>query len=248
MAEAAQADSFRDGFCTNPGQAEAALMLACINKSPLPQPAQGLTACSSLLVVDPSPAGRPSTLQSWAVSRMARQQGRGGLMGCCTAGSPASGVLFASAVFAAHPMALQPSGPGLQLLWKPTPVAPVSPQANRQKWLLISKEPGPAPFFEEGSRTRAQAMPEVVRIIFREKDEKQRQAISGEAQEGSSYSVTSEDNLQAVVKKTDADHCFIIQASRPLPSGEIPSPMTGSVSSTCSAIMAGIRMITSDWA
>lgn len=212
--------SFQDGFYTHCGQAEAALTLASLNMTPTAQPAQTPTACSSVVFVTPRiHAGRPAGDAWTSASTAGRQNGL--LSSSCSLRSAAgTSMSFASAVFASHPMALQPSGLGLQLLWKPTPLAAVSPQACHRKWLLISlAQSHDARIFADGWNTSWGQQPQVVHVILRAGTDSGERSAASSPSEGSPHFVESEEELQRVVKQQEADHCFIIQPHDPSMSG-----------------------------
>ncbi len=207
-------DSFQDGFCTHCGKAEAALTLASMNLSPTAQPTQTLTACSAVQLPIPNSHTGHRTADDWSSAQASGRKGGVLSADCIMISAAGPGLRLAAAVFATHPLALQPSGLGLQLLWKPIPLAALSPQACHRKWLLISMQgSGNFRILADGWDDSLGHKPQVVHIILTDKAASAQHSDTGRSDAASTCFVENEDELQAAVKREAAEHCFIVQAT-----------------------------------
>ena len=212
--------SFQDGFRTHCGQAEAVLTLASADMSATARPAQTLIACPSILLGTPQTQAGQSAPEAWTSANPPCR--KAGLLttDCRSLNHPGPCMTFASAVFGSHPAALQPSSLGLQLLWKPTPLAPPSPQAYHRKWLLIcTDQNGDARIFAEASDTGMGQEPQITRVILGNRTETLERSAASSRHEAGPHFVGSEEELQQMVERADADHCFIVQPQEITSSG-----------------------------
>ena len=216
--------SFQDGFRTHCGQAEAVLTLASANMSATARPAQTLTACGSILLSTPHTQAGQSAAEAWTSANPACR--KDGLLSTDSRllNHPGPCMTFTSAVFGSHPAALQPSSLGLQLLWKPTPLATPSSQAYHRKWLLIcTDQSGDARIFAEASDTGMGQEPQITRVILGDRTETLERSAASSRHAAVPHFVGSEEELQQIVERADADHCFIVQPRDITSSGTYPT-------------------------
>ena len=211
--------SFQDGFCTHPGQAEAMLTLAAMSKGPVAQSARALTACSAIILKTPGADTAASPADQMVSTSASMQQAGHSYADCCMHAAPGMPLKFASAAFAMRPIRAGPSGLGLRLLWKPVPVAPLAPQARHHRWLLICTQPiGAAGICEAraGIDGAGAGVPEMLQVVLQE----DKGSTTGTAAPSGLSVVSNEVELQALIKRVNADHCFIVQPSSTPYAGE----------------------------